>query len=429
MKQAVVLIHGVGEQVPMDTLRGFVNTVWTTDTTLRRPDDTDQVWSKPDDISRNFELRRLTTVADLKGIRTDFFEFYWAHLMEGTTLSQVWAWIKVLLLRNSSRVPEQLRGIWWFVWIFGAVLAAGWANHKWGVEPAWLKYVWIAGHVLWLGVSWFLIHYAGDAAVYLHVAPANIEKRRLIREAGVQLLQSLHEAKNPDGTRKYSRIIVAGHSLGTVIGYDVLSFLWARYHDGHGNGGPKPVKALTELENLARQARAGNFNVYEYQAAQAAYLSEIQAQGNQWIVTDFVTMGSPLAHAMMLMAPNAEEFDRKKLEREFPTCPPVLEVIQNDPLERFSFLQGKTWVPHHGAVFAPTRWTNLYFPCSLTLFGDFIGGPVAPAFGPGVRDRVVRTCIRCGVFSHTLYWSFPPYWYGGKTPTHIQALREAVRIL
>jgi len=30
-KQAVLLIHGIGEQRPMDTLRGFVETVWTSD--------------------------------------------------------------------------------------------------------------------------------------------------------------------------------------------------------------------------------------------------------------------------------------------------------------------------------------------------------------------------------------------------------------
>ncbi len=27
-KQAVILVHGMGEQVPMETLRGFVETMW-----------------------------------------------------------------------------------------------------------------------------------------------------------------------------------------------------------------------------------------------------------------------------------------------------------------------------------------------------------------------------------------------------------------
>jgi hypothetical protein len=33
-EQAVLLIHGIGEQRPMDTFRGFVNAVWKTDTAL-----------------------------------------------------------------------------------------------------------------------------------------------------------------------------------------------------------------------------------------------------------------------------------------------------------------------------------------------------------------------------------------------------------
>ena len=33
-KQAVLLIHGIGEQKPMDTLRGFVDVMWTSDTTI-----------------------------------------------------------------------------------------------------------------------------------------------------------------------------------------------------------------------------------------------------------------------------------------------------------------------------------------------------------------------------------------------------------
>ena len=35
-KQAVLLIHGIGEQRPMDTLRGFVDTVWTSDASQQR---------------------------------------------------------------------------------------------------------------------------------------------------------------------------------------------------------------------------------------------------------------------------------------------------------------------------------------------------------------------------------------------------------
>ena len=61
MKQAVVLIHGVGEQIPMDTLRGFVEAAWVDDPSLRRPRVPSTVWSKPDTMSGDLELRRITT--------------------------------------------------------------------------------------------------------------------------------------------------------------------------------------------------------------------------------------------------------------------------------------------------------------------------------------------------------------------------------
>jgi hypothetical protein len=170
--------------------------------------------------------------------------------------------------------------------------------------------------------------------------------------------------------------------------------------------------------------------VDEYQAAQSEYLAEIQARGNPWRVTDFITLGSPLTHATVLMARNEEEFARKKQEREFPTCPPVLEdiVVNKVKQKKFSFEKGRDWIPHHGAVFAPTRWTNLYFPCHHTFWGDLIGGPIAPAFGAGVLDMAVNTKIRGGLLSHTLYWSLPAEGVDKDVPSWIERLRKAIRI-
>ena len=88
-KQAVLLIHGIGDQKPMDTLRGFVEAVWTQDSAVHHPFVPATVWSKPDLVSDSFELRRLTTPRNKAGIRTHFNEFYWAHLIQDTTLSHV----------------------------------------------------------------------------------------------------------------------------------------------------------------------------------------------------------------------------------------------------------------------------------------------------------------------------------------------------
>ena len=48
--QAVIVIHGMGEQIPMDTIKGFVNAVWQNDDVVTAnglPNPT-EVWNKPD---------------------------------------------------------------------------------------------------------------------------------------------------------------------------------------------------------------------------------------------------------------------------------------------------------------------------------------------------------------------------------------------
>jgi len=137
-----------------------------------------------------------------------------------------------------------------------------------------------------------------------------------------------------------------------------------------------------------------------------------------------------LTHAPVLMARNEQELTRKKDEREFTTCPPVLEeiVVNKAKEKKFTFESGNVWAPHHAAIFAPTRWTNLYFPCCCTFWGDVIGGPVAPTFGPGIRDIAVKTNLRWGLFSHTLYWSLPKNGARDAVPSWIGSLRKAVRI-
>lgn len=57
MKQAVLIIHGIGEQKPMDTLRGFVDAIIADP----KPGEGPKFWSKPDKLSELFELRKLTT--------------------------------------------------------------------------------------------------------------------------------------------------------------------------------------------------------------------------------------------------------------------------------------------------------------------------------------------------------------------------------
>lgn len=184
-KQAVLLIHGIGEQRPMDTLRGFVEEVWRKDASIQNPHAGNGVWSKPDNLSRSFELRRLTTPQNNAGIKTDFFEFYWAHLMDGTSYGHVWAWTTSLLFRRPSTVPTQLKGVYWALvtaFALALLLAANairaQASGHFTISP------WVQAIVSLLVVplcGFVVLKTVGDAARYLHVAPTNVQRRHEVR--------------------------------------------------------------------------------------------------------------------------------------------------------------------------------------------------------------------------------------------------------
>lgn len=405
-KQAVLLIHGIGEQRPMDTLQGFVDTVWTHDAEVQSQFSGAASWSKPDTVSESFELRRLTTGRNAAGIRTDFFEFYWAHLLQGTTYGHLGAWVKSLLWRNPRTVPRHLRGVY-AVLLLAALAAVALALSSAMAKaadtpstmPPWALAVLSVAIPPAVGAVLLLV--VGDAARYLHVAPANIQRRHEIRQAGAKLLTALHQ-------RGYERIVVVGHRLGSVIAYDILNPAWAAVHESH-SATNKGAAALTEVERQV--LNPGPHDTPDsMRAAQRSYVRELKANGNPWRVTDFITLGSPLAHASVLLAQDARGLTAKQQAREFPTAPPVTETIKRHgkPLTRFSFEPdgnpASTFrVAHHAAVFAATRWTNLYFPCRFIAWGDVVGGPLANWFGPGVKDVAVKTGLRWGLFSHTLY--------------------------
>ena len=126
----------------------------------------------------------------------------------------------------------------------------------------------------------------------------------------------------------------------------------------------------------------------------------------RWIVSDFVTMGSPLAQATFLLAEGNDKaallrsFDRKRREREFPTSPAPLSSDRN-----LSFTTGNGERSfHHGALFGLTRWTNLFFPVRGILWGDLVGGAVQPLFGDGVKDVPVKGGWFGSFLGHTAYW-------------------------
>ncbi len=422
VRQAVVVIHGIGEQQPGDTLHALLD-----GGVLPGVSDDEGVWVKPDRVSGSYELRRIAIKgSDERGLpATDVYELYWAHLIQDTTLGQIWAWVRRLLWRGWRAPP--LRPVVVLAWtLMLAALATGVALVL-GAEDVTR---WLGGGTLVAVVAtgaWRLfgrglaVNVLGDAARYLLPLPSNIARRQAIREAGVALLERLHESGD------YDRIVILGHSLGSVIAYDIVTHAWIEMNGVHR----RPRHATFGEVRALERAITADHRPMEAQRLQHDAWQRQRVNTQPWLVTDLVTVGSPLTHAALLMAASDDAFEATKRGRVLPTCPPQTELEKKSGHLRASYDPGyhdpitgdslTFTVFHHGAPFAVTRWTNLYFEAGvLGLTGDVIGGPVAPVFGGWVRDVPLPSPARR--FTHTWYWR--PH----AGSCHVAALRAALRL-
>jgi hypothetical protein len=421
-RQAVIVIHGIGEQRPMDTLRSFVEAV------LPEPTgDRVKFLSVPDRMSESFELRKLLAPQTQSRPITDFFEYYWAYHVGGTTWRDLLDWLRTLLLRRPSRVPRRLVPVWVVTWLL--VVGVAIASVRLGplvygapgADPIRRIATWIVSLVLLPLVSRFALGYLGDAARYLSATPQNIAVRQRIRGDGVRLLRHLHRSG------MYDRVVVVGHSLGSVIAYDVLKHYWQDVNARHGSPlavDQSKLEALDEAAAALESAGDQEAALPAFRDRQRELWQEQRRLGNPWLVTDLVTVGSPLAHAAMLLANTPAELLERQREMELPVAPPHrnLEGDFAYPVDYEVQGQKRTIrVLHHGAMFACTRWTNLYFP------GDFVGGPLSPLFGRGVEDRPLRdNWLSLTPLSHTRYWSRAGV---GATPGQsVAALRDVLAL-
>lgn len=478
--QAVVVIHGMGEQIPMDTIKGFVAAVWQKDAVItanKLPQPT-EVWSKPDPRTGSLELRRITTRESILsppqypgGVRTDFYELYWADLTAGASWASLKSWVSGLLFRPLSRVPPNVRLAWGVLWLASllvvalgivAVLPASvWKGTRFDFLQNW-QWVLAAAAAAILAV----VHRMGTSTFgrvvrYTRADPDNIAARAAIRDRGLKLLRALHEVSQHQGPR-YERIVVVAHSLGTMLAHDLLSYFWAEREAARTiKEGTDEFAALCRLERAAGELDQLPFDRARFQAYLAAQrelrrlLARRQAPAApndpkepdpRWLISDFVTFGSPLTHAEFLIAADRHDLETRKAARELPQSPPYREPVDPNVLKRAAATHAMpiadppdqtrlmsypvasatdTWMLHHAAPFAVVQWTNVYDPAALVFFGDVIGGPVGPVFGPAITDidlKSRRGGRQSWTFTHTKYWALDE-------PSRIAACREAVNLL
>ncbi len=449
--QAIVVIHGMGEQRPNVTLRGFVKCLVKKVKTLGQPM---TIYDKPDRVSGSYETRKMvmTRSPDKSRPTTHVYEFYWAHHMRDTTYGEVVSWVLKLLLKWPWKVPRRLLKVFLVIWALLIAIAVvyfvyypfksetvGSGVLKWLVSLPWIATV--GGLLLRLVGSTAVLKVLGDAARYMSDSPDNIEQRQKIREEGVSLLRDLHTAADENGTPDYDRIIVVSHSLGTVVAYDLLRLLWTEMSDVYdktidpgtqpaldalekaGVALSKPLVTATKtpLPDSTAPVPAAPVTLDDFRACQVACGNEQRSLGNKWRITDLLTLGSPLAYTDYMIFSSKEEFAERKEEKEYPTCPPVPDVWPKflyrrrfpsaikDPNSANSATGTnvtkdgfkETSLLNYSSLYGCIRWTNLYFST------DYVGGPMQPMLGRGIKDVRLPPqgpWIIPYPFGHTDYW-------------------------
>ncbi len=401
-RKAVVLVHGMGNQVPLTSIREFVENIASGGT---------QLYSSPDRIMHDYETRRFS----YHNRNVDYYEFYWAHLMKEPTMYDIVTWsFNLIFCKNLSARAK--KPIWILrIILLGlavALIISGVLFENQVIEFFNVKNVLASGigifiiyKLIYPALKYFfsnlILQSIGDVIRYTMPTPQNIEVRNLIRKKGVELLQKLHDAKNSDGKDTYSDIVLVGHSLGSIVCFDLLTFLFPQYHTKYVYKDHHDQQDIKDFGN--QDFYSNDYDFTDYQEKQRKVGLNYRKFELSWKFSDFITLGSPLTHAAMVLANNEAEFITRKNIREFPTCPP-----SKDPHDEYKYFfehgPNNFLVPHHAALFTMTRWTNIFYS------NDIIGGRLKDIFGKGIKDIELKaegSWWRRNIpfTSHTYYWN------------------------
>ena len=260
----------MGEQRPLETLNGFVRTALD-------PGDAEspEFFSRPDEVTDSYESRRyLSRRLPLKGepeirAQTEVFEYHWAHLMQGNRLQDLWPTARRMIFLPPWHVPPGLRVVWALLWAVIIVIAVIVIRIlRLGFDLSQLSIPYAVGSILGAGITasilalamtylltritprWITSSFV-DVVRYLDTSPRSYAARREIRSGMLKLLQGLHDS-HIRGEPRYHRIVVVGHSLGTYIAYDAITYLWGQMNELHA----KPMDLKMDTRPV-RRAGAG----------------------------------------------------------------------------------------------------------------------------------------------------------------------------
>jgi hypothetical protein len=122
MRTAVLCVHGIGSQRPLETVRGIINAVWFDHDDHKK--DKKKLWSHPEPSGVDLDLTVMTTssISGKRGGRmVDLHELYWAHQMSETKAVAVLLWL-FELGRQGPRMNRGMNPLWYGASIFLALL-------------------------------------------------------------------------------------------------------------------------------------------------------------------------------------------------------------------------------------------------------------------------------------------------------------------
>ncbi|HEU4585332.1 MAG TPA: hypothetical protein VFR95_06260 [Gemmatimonadaceae bacterium] len=266
-RTAVIVCHGMGEQVPFETLNSVAEALW------KRQSDAPMDASKArvryatfgDDWLPRVELTLRTPGDGLCDIH--LYEVYWAPLTEGKVTARDalgfligaglrgirycargsfdrWMFGRRLEFRLPRRGVLQLgaalAALLALLVAFAGVAAAAAAElvrfmHPGAMPPpprwlpalpeAWMLASLAAALIVFWCLRSFLVQSVGDVAAYIsaHRASRFTEIRRAIQDAARSVARNVYAARDDEsGEPRYAHVLMVGHSLGSVIAYDIL---------------------------------------------------------------------------------------------------------------------------------------------------------------------------------------------------------------
>jgi pimeloyl-ACP methyl ester carboxylesterase len=208
--------------------------------------------------------------------------------------------------------------------------------------PARLLLTWPALLAVSAAVRHFLIQYVGDVAVYVasHTVDRFAELRQRIKDSVYARAQAVYAAAGP---QRYDAVLVVGHSLGSVVSYDILNRLLNEDQLQQAVGGP--------VLDVARRTRL------------------------------LLTFGSPLDKTVFIFATQNRRMNEAR-EALATTLQPLIQDY---------------------AVRASLRWINIYSPWdiisgALNYYDE--PGMTSPHAVQNLADTEATTLLA----AHTEYW-------------------------